>query len=259
MQNDLMSILLNFRCYRFVFTIDTPKMFRQQMMHAEDAHFQRVLWRDDRSIPLKTFELRTVTYGLAPSSFHSKMAFSQLTDESMEDYSIASPVLKMAFYIDDALCEAHTIEEAQLLCRQRLQLLHSGGFDAHKWCSNEPAILEEISKNLWGTDFDVEDAADKAVVKTLGVVRNASQDWFSFRIRPAKDACRSVTCKGVLSEIAKFFDSLELGVPVVTTAKLIFREVGLLNLGWDDPVPGAIAENQLPADSGVPSGLNCQR
>ncbi|XP_062701721.1 uncharacterized protein LOC134285252 [Aedes albopictus] len=253
MQNDLVSILLNFRCYRFVFTADIPKMFRQVMMHAEDAPFQRILWRDDRSKPLKTFELRTVTYGLASSPFHATMALSQLADDSMEDYPIAAPVLKKSFYIDDALCGARTIEEAQLLCRQLLQLLHSGGFDAHKWCSNEPAILEEIPKNLWGTTFDVGDAADKAVVKTLGVVWNASQDWFSFRVQPPEEACRSVTRKGVLSEIAKFFDPLGLAGPVVTTAKLIFREVGLLNLGWDDPIPDAIAEKwrafrtQLPA------------
>ncbi|XP_038106663.1 uncharacterized protein LOC119766285 [Culex quinquefasciatus] len=48
-QNDLLSILLNFRCYRYVFTTDIPKMFRQIELHPEDTPYQRILWRDDRS------------------------------------------------------------------------------------------------------------------------------------------------------------------------------------------------------------------
>lgn len=117
-------------------------------------------------------------------------------------------MLKKSFYIDDALCGAHTIEEGRLLCKELVKLLQSGGFDAHKWCTNEPAIIEEIPKNFWGTNFDVEYSADKAVVKTLGVVWNVPQDRFSFRILPPVEPYQPVTRKRVLSEIAKFFDPL---------------------------------------------------
>ncbi|XP_058456613.1 uncharacterized protein LOC131434010 [Malaya genurostris] len=251
-QSDLTSILLNFRCYRFVFTVDISKMFRQVLMNSEDTPFQRILWRDDRSQPLKIFELLTVTYGLASSPFHATMALSQLADDERKEFPLAAPVLRKSFYIDDALCGAHTIEGAQSLCQELLSLLKRGGFNAHKWCSNDPTILQEIPKHLWGTTFDVEDAFNMEIVKTLGVVWNAPLDWFSFRIQPLEEPIQTVTRKKVLSEIAKFFDPLGLGGPVVTSAKLIFREIGLLNLGWDDPIPDVLTarwrefRSQLP-------------
>lgn len=252
-QRDLVSILLNFRCHRFVFIVDIMKMFRQVLVHRDDTPFQRIIWRDACTQPLQVYELLTVTYGMTSSPFLATMALLQLADDGSERFPLAAAALEKSFYMDDALCGANTIEEARLLCQQLLQLLRSGGFDAHKWCSNEPAILEEIPKKLWSSIFSLEDANAKTTVKTLGVVWNAAQDCFSFRILPAADNHTSVTRKKVLSEIAKFFDPLGFCGPVVTTAKLIFREVGLLSLGWDDPVPDSIAErwnsfrNNLPA------------
>lgn len=56
-------------------------MFRQVMVNAEDTPFQRILWRDDRSQCLKTFELLTVAYGLSSSPFDATMTLSQLAEE----------------------------------------------------------------------------------------------------------------------------------------------------------------------------------
>ncbi|XP_038106284.1 uncharacterized protein LOC119766023 [Culex quinquefasciatus] len=252
-QNDLLSILLNFRCYRYVFTTDIPKMFRQIELHPEDTPYQRILWRDDRSQLLKVFELKTVTYGLASSPFHATMALNQIAEDGEKEFPLASAALKKSFYVDDGLCGAQSVEEARLLSRDLRKLLNTGGFDAHKWCANDPAILEEVPESLWGTTFDLKDAAAKSVVKTLGVAWNASQDWFTFTVLPPRRE-KPLTRQKVLSEIAKFFDPLGLAGPVVTTAKLILRKVGTLkNIGWLDPVPDSVANEwrrfreQLPA------------
>ncbi|XP_038117337.1 uncharacterized protein LOC119769362 [Culex quinquefasciatus] len=253
-QNDLLSILLNFRCYRYVFTTDIPKMFRQIELHPDDTPYQRILWRDDRSQLLKVFELKTVTYGLGSSPFHATMALNQIAEDGEKEFPLASAALKKSFYVDDGLCGAQSVEAARLLSRDLRKLLNTGGFDAHKWCANDPAILEEVPEILWGTTFDLKDAAAKSVVKTLGVAWNASQDWFTFTVLPPEEETKPLTRQKVLSEIAKFFDPLGLAGPVVTTAKLILRKVGTLkNIGWLDPVPDSVANEwrrfreQLPA------------
>ncbi|XP_038106662.1 uncharacterized protein LOC119766284 [Culex quinquefasciatus] len=157
----------------------------------------------------------TVTYGLASSPFHATMALNQIAEDGEKEFPLASAALKKSFYVDDGLCGAQSVEEARLLCRDLRKLLNTGGLDAHKWCANDPAILEEVP----------EDAGCET---------------------------KPLTRQKVLSEIAKFFDPL--GLLVVTTAKLILRKVGTLkNIGWLDPVPESVANEwrrfrkQLPA------------
>ncbi|XP_058816906.1 uncharacterized protein LOC131680205 [Topomyia yanbarensis] len=69
-QNDLVLILLNFRSHRFALVADIPKMYRQVAVYQDDCRYQRILWRENRNEPLKTYDLQTVTYGLA--SFHPR-------------------------------------------------------------------------------------------------------------------------------------------------------------------------------------------
>lgn len=64
LQVDLFNVLLWFRQFRYVFSTDMEKMYRQIQIHRDDWAFQRVFWMDqqNRIIP---YELTTVTYGLA--------------------------------------------------------------------------------------------------------------------------------------------------------------------------------------------------
>ncbi|XP_036319287.1 uncharacterized protein LOC118733814 [Rhagoletis pomonella] len=45
LQNDFASILLNWRQYKFAFTGDIEKMYRQILVDREDAELQRIYWR----------------------------------------------------------------------------------------------------------------------------------------------------------------------------------------------------------------------
>lgn len=62
LQNDLLSIMLNFRCHKYVLTGDISKMYRQILIDPSETSLQRILWRDNTDEPLKTYELVTVTY-----------------------------------------------------------------------------------------------------------------------------------------------------------------------------------------------------
>lgn len=241
-QNDLEAILLNFRSFRYVFTVDVPKMFRQILVGPEDAPYQRIVWRKERSLALRIYQLLTVTYGLASSPFLATMSLRQLAEEEQHRFPLAAAVIKRSCYIDDALSGAHTLEETLKLCDELEKLLNSGGFEAHKWCSNAKEILERFPQNLREADFTVEDGRFPIVVKTLGVAWNPKEDWFTMPVSSVTNDDERLTRKKILSDIAKIFDPLGFVGPVVTSAKLIFREVGLLNLNWDEEVPEELAK-----------------
>lgn len=237
-QNDLMAILLNFRCYRFALTLDIPKMYRQVRINPDDARFQRVFWRDDKNQPLKIFDLLTVTYGLASSPFQATMTLNQLADDHGAEFPRAAAVLQSSCYIDDVLTGAQSLDDALQLQREIVGLLRCGGFAAHKWCSNAPSILEAIPEAQQGAKLNVAELDLNALVKTLGVAWQPASDTFSFDVVDFEPASNErLTRRKVASQVAKIFDPLGFIGPVLTAAKLILRGVGSLKTDWDELVP----------------------
>lgn len=236
-QNDLFSILLNYRGYRYVFTVDVIKMFRQVGVLPPDTAFQRIVWRYDRNEPLMVYELLTVTYGLASSAFQATMALRQVSEDHQHEYPQAARVIKKSTYMDDVIGGAHRIQDACALQKEVSELLQKGCFGTHKWCANRPEILQHVEKEFHGTDFELGDTSSN-IIKTLGVVWNPREDWFSFSVVPGNP--EATTKRKILSEVAKIYDLLGLVGPVITAAKLILREVSVLQVDWDDPVPQSI-------------------
>ncbi|XP_058810927.1 uncharacterized protein LOC131675801 [Topomyia yanbarensis] len=143
-QNDLVSILLNFRSHRFALVADIPKMYRQVAVYQDDCRYQRILWRENRNEPLKTYDLQTVTYGLASSPFLATMSLYQLTEDEGMQYPLAAGAIKKSFYMDDALVGANTLLEAIELKNQIVSLLKKGCFNVHKFASNSQELLADI-------------------------------------------------------------------------------------------------------------------
>ena len=61
LQKDLSLVLLNWRRYRFAFTADIVKMFRQIQVHREDQDQQRIAWAPDAYYQPVDYRLTTVT------------------------------------------------------------------------------------------------------------------------------------------------------------------------------------------------------
>lgn len=136
-QDTLFEILVRFRLYKYAFTVDVPKMYRQVRVNQDDTKFQRILWRDDRSKPLQEIELTTVTYGTAAASFFATRALNQLAFDEQENHPEASRVVLKCVYVDDVLSGADTIEKARELQEDLVALLAKGGFILDKWCAND--------------------------------------------------------------------------------------------------------------------------
>jgi len=140
-QQDLYSIVLQFRTYQIAFTTDIAKMYHQVRIHQDDRKLQRILWRRSADEPLRTDELSTVMYGTASATYLATRCLQQLAEDESKDFSLAPATLTNNFYVDDALCGAKTIEDALQLQQELIALLGRGGFHIRKFCASHPSVL----------------------------------------------------------------------------------------------------------------------
>ncbi|XP_043259317.1 uncharacterized protein LOC122401315 [Colletes gigas] len=111
-QDDLFSILIRFRQHQIILSADIAKMYRQILVAPEQRVFQRILWREEPTLPLETYELNTVTYGTASAPFLATCVLRQIgLDQSHLD-PVISNIIIHDFYVDDLLTGAETVEQA---------------------------------------------------------------------------------------------------------------------------------------------------
>ncbi|XP_025995820.2 uncharacterized protein LOC105202869 [Solenopsis invicta] len=233
LQQDLVSILLRFRSFKYVITGDIAKMYRQILITDDQTALQRIVWRDDPNQELKTYELLTLTYGTAPASFLATKVIYQLAELEENRFPKGAAIARRDFYMDDLITGANSIEEAVVGRDQAAALLQKRGFTLRKWASNHPELL----KNIQGctTDGTIMELDKDGAAKTLGVKWNHEKDVFQYSI---KIACpTSCTKRQMLSGIAQIFDPVGLLAPVILTAKLLIQELWRLQLGWDESLP----------------------
>nr|XP_029736109.1 uncharacterized protein LOC115270912 [Aedes albopictus] len=213
-------------------------MYRQVLLHPDDTPLQRILWRFDPNDPIDTYELATVTYGLAPSSFLATRTLQQLATDEGDAYPLGRPALKKGFYVDDYIGGANTEEEAIQTREELDELLAKGGFQLRKWTSNNPNVLEGLDPSQIGTQptlkFD-----NNECTKALGVSWEPGTDQLRFDSTPDISS-GPPTKRSILSAVSKHFDPLGLTAPVIIRAKILLQELWLQPCGWDEEVSDTI-------------------
>lgn len=237
-QDELLAIILRFMTFAVAIVADVEKMYRQILLHLLDCPFQCIFWRFSKSQPIQVYQLLTVTYGLAPSSFLATRTLLQLAEDEGPAYPLALPVLRKGFYVDDCVAGAQTIEEAIKLRKELDDLLRKGGFILRKWASNKLEVLQGLSQDQIGTQSIVSFTPQESL-KTLGIVWEPEADKLRFDSKvthPDKPA----TKRSMLSSISQLFDPLGLAAPIVVRGKMLMQELWLLNCSWDQPVPDVL-------------------
>ncbi|XP_011858455.1 PREDICTED: uncharacterized protein LOC105556009 [Vollenhovia emeryi] len=229
-QDKLFAHVIRFRTYKVVITADIEKMYRQVLLHEDDRRYQRILWRRDGDIT--TFQLNTLTFGVASSPFLAIRTI-QNADDECNAYPRAAEILKAHLYVDDLLTGADSIEEARAIRDEIIELLARGGFTIRQWASNEKNVIKDLADSEIHANFTVE--IDRSL-KTLGITWNTHTDKICYSTHPTKIAER-LTKRSILSEIAKIFDPLGLLAPVVMCAKKLMQDVWRCGVHWDKSVP----------------------
>ncbi|XP_021953698.1 uncharacterized protein LOC110850572 [Folsomia candida] len=240
-QDSLFDILLRFKTHIVAFTADVAKMYRQILVTKQDADYQRILWRDDPSLPVIDYRLLTVTYGTAPAPFEATRTVKELATTEEENFPLAAKVVHDDVYVDDIMSGADSLEEAIQTQDEILLLMNSAKWEARKWTSSHSALTDRLPVELRETK-SLMPVELGHTVKTLGIYWQPTCDQFLFQLVHSSPTFKGhLTKRIILSEIAKIFDPIGWLAPVVITAKLMMQQLWKLDLGWDDPVPTDLA------------------
>jgi len=146
-QQDLISILMRFRFFTYVITADIIKIYRQILMHPFQTRLQRILWRNDLSANIDTYELTTITSGTASMSFLATRCLKHLAEQHAHQFTRGSACVFRDFYVDDMFTGADTVNELKLIRDKTIQLLKLGAFELSKWVSNCPELLKTDNRD----------------------------------------------------------------------------------------------------------------
>lgn len=230
-QKELFDILLLFRIGGYVFSTDLKNMFRSIDLDPKFRSLQLILWRDTPDESVKCIELNTVTYGMKCSTFLATRCLIELANRYQVEFPDAASILRNQSYCDDILVSSNSLESLNDMKRQLIQILELGGFEAHKWSSNCPQLLQDIPLDRQHFD-EVDLQKQNYCLKTLGVSYNTKTDTINITSPSSTDSVPK-TKREILSHIAKFYDPLGLVGPIIVSAKLIIQKLWSTKMGWD--------------------------
>ena len=119
-----------------------------------------------------------VIFGASSSSFVANMAVKQNAADFAHEYPLAAKIVDEAFYVDECLTGADSIEERIELYRQLQALFAKADFLLRKWNSSSPSVLgvpHELRDNK--TSLMISDQ-DEIYTKTLGIEWHSVLDHF---------------------------------------------------------------------------------
>lgn len=236
-QSDLFSLLIHWRKGKYAVTGDIEKMYRQIWVAPEHTEFQRILWQAPGSTEIKSYRLKTVTFGVASAPFLAIRTLFLIAEDVRDNDPEMADKIMYQFYVDDFFDSVNTIEEAQMVIKRVSSKLAEYGFVLRKWKANNESILSALKT-------DEKDTSPSNVFKTLGVQWHPNTDEFLFLPAEFKEA-KKWTKRTILSDISRLFDPLGWLSPCVVVAKMFMQQLWLLQASWDEQLPSSTIEEWL--------------
>ena len=242
MGNNLVGVLIRFRKEIVGLSCDVEGMFNQVAVSEEDRNLLRFLWWRQGDITADPAEYRMTTHLFgATSSPACAMIALQETANRYEDSSSkkAANFVRRDFYVDDGLTSTTDVDSAVALAKSTIDLCAKGGFNLHKFASNEPEVLKQLpAKTLAKNLQEVEVFSEGPVLEhALGIKWDLSTDTLGFSVDLPD---RPLTRRGILSSVSSLYDPLGLVSPYTLQGKKIIKRLCVDGCDWDDPVPDEV-------------------
>ncbi|KAJ8929013.1 hypothetical protein NQ314_018324 [Rhamnusium bicolor] len=203
----------------------------------------------DSQLYIESITLLTVTYGTSAAPFLATRCLIKLANDEIANYPVASAALLSDTYVDDILSGSNTMTGFIDLKSQLIDLLALAGFKLHKWFSNEPSVISDVT-SVSTNDTNVNITDNDLSVKTLGLSWSPMSDHFQFS-SPQNSYITDCTKRNVLSFIGKIFDPLGLVGPIVVQGKLLLQQIWARKLNWDDVLPLDILKEWLKFETNI--------
>ena len=207
-------------------------MYRQILLDKENKDFQRLLWKQSPSSPLKRYRMTRNTYGVTPAGFHAIWPLSQLAETTKHPAASFSP--KFDTYVDDLLTGASSEKEAKALQDVLIENVARAGFQHDKWSSSDIFLVDRLPECSRGTADNKHIESEEYFIKTLGVVWKPKHNIFTHNVKPSEGS--PLTKQQILSKVTCIFDTLGLMAPIVIQLKSFIQALWLGQLSWDDPL-----------------------
>ncbi|XP_076660078.1 uncharacterized protein LOC143363366 [Halictus rubicundus] len=243
LQNDLAAVILRWRKFRFVYTADIAKMYRQILIDERDVDYQRILWQPALSASCREYQLLTVTYGMTCAPYLALRVLQRLNEDDGHRFPLAQHILQHHIYVDDVLFGDDDLESLRQSRNQLTALLDCGNFRLRKWASNSSELLTDLDPADHGLACTKLLAPDDQL-KVLGVSWSPTLDAFQLRTIVA-DPLPS-TKRSILSTIAKLYDPLGWVTPATVLAKIFLQDLWRIRISWDGKLPEALLDKWRP-------------
>ena len=237
--NNLTGVLLRFRQEPVAVTCDIEGMFHQVHVNPEHRDLLRFLWweKNDLSKDLVDYRMTVHLFGATSSPSCANFALKQTANDFEGEYGEqAANFMRNDFYVDDGLKSVATAASAVELVKNVKAMCHQGGFNLHKFLSNNKEVIKNIpesdrAEGVKEIDLDLDTLP---LERTLGVQWCVESDSFEFSVVLRDKPC---TRRGILSTVSSIYDPIGFVAPLMLQGKSILQELCSLHLEWDDPIP----------------------
>ncbi len=242
----LFDILLRNRFRRFCITGDMVKAFLQIIVQECDWDAQRILWYDNLSNRnVLEYRFTCVIFGATLSPY----ILGATVQKHLEGYENIYPetvkVLRDDTYVDDIQGGGDSKKDVVQFKEEATTIMAGAGFQLHKWHSNVPSVDTNSSEK------EEEQTYAKTVVgnhetnqtKILGIPWNKSNDSITVSFEPCFNLKSPITKRKMVAAINSVYDILGWSSPVMIIVKVMFSNVCLLKLHWDEILPPDIEQS----------------
>ena len=123
-----------------------------------------------------------VTFGVSASSFIANMCVKQNALNLASEFPLAAEAVERSFYVNDGLTGADNTQMTIKLQGELQELFARGGFQLHKWNSNDSNVLQPINPDSRDTQHSHQISDVKESTRTLGLEWRTDTDQFHLTI-----------------------------------------------------------------------------
>ena len=226
---NLISVLLRFRCYTFVLIGDLEKAFLKIYIDERDRDCCRFLWfKDLQNLEVRVLRNCRALFGLTPSPF----LLNGTIHHHVQLYSAQFPVIVArileSMYVDDMLSGGFSCNEVVKLYDTSRKIFNDAGMRLRKFVTNSDSLMQHI-----------EEYQQVSSVKVLGSVWHPSDDMLSYNFGSLFNTVdeKDNSKRALLSFTAKLYDPTGMLSPVIVMPKIMFQELCKSKVDWSDPLP----------------------
>ena len=230
MQPLIFDILIRNRMNKLCVLADIKKAFLQIRIHEMDRDAQRLIWyKDLKKMELMELRFTRVIFGSSSSPYILGATIKKHISKYKDTFPKIVLALEEDTYVDDLQAGGETEEELIRFKNESSQILTEAGFQLHKWHSNVNKLESDVEAKS---------------TKILGIPWNKETDQLSIDLAACINNKNKevITKRKILSAINSVFDLLGFSAPVLITGKILYSQLCLLKLGWDQQIPNELSE-----------------